>query len=91
MKVFKGDKSSWFFLGASFISIVYAGYSLVQIAYLYVENVGRFPFNVEGYVFPAVYIFKLFRATFFATAFDSWTFNRNSGKQKIFQKPWQIT
>jgi len=69
MKIFKGNKSSWFFLGASFTSIVYAGHSLVQIAYLYFENVGRFPFNVEGYVFPAVYTFKLFRATFFATVF----------------------
>jgi len=75
MKLFKGNKSNWFFLGASFTSIFYAWQSLVQIAYLHFENVGKFPFNVEGYVFPAIYTFKLFRAVFFSSFFgDTWTF-----------------
>jgi len=69
MKTFKGTKSNWFFLGASSTSIFYAWQSLVQIAYLYFENVERFPFNVEGYVFPAIYTFKLFRAIFFSSFF----------------------
>jgi len=69
MKRFKGNKSIWFFLGATFTSIFFAGQSLVQIAYLYFENVGRFPFPVDGYSFPAIYTFKLFRSVFFASFF----------------------
>ena len=70
-KWFKGNnKTIWFFLGASAISIFYAWHSLVQITIIYYVNVRPdLPIHMEGYVFPAVYTFKLFRATFFASLF----------------------
>jgi len=65
-----GDhKSTWFFLGASSMSLIFAGQSLVQIAIHYYINVGQFPFPVEGYSYPAIYMFKLFRSIFLATLF----------------------
>lgn len=66
----KGSRSL-FFLGASLVSIFYAGWSLIEIAQLYHANVGyALPdINIEGYSFPAIYTFKLFRSLFFATFF----------------------
>jgi hypothetical protein len=70
-KCFKGIKRTWFFLGASLASLAYAGWSLLQIAGLYYVNVGwALPdINIEGYAFPAIYTFKLFRSVFLATFF----------------------
>lgn len=70
-KWFKGIKRTWFFLGASLASLAYAGWSLLQIAGLYYVNVGwALPdIAIEGYAFPAIYTFKLFRSVFFATFF----------------------
>lgn len=67
----KGFKGTLFFLGGSLASIVYAGWGLIQIAWLYYTNVGwAFPdINIEGYSFPAIYVFKLFRSIFFAAFF----------------------
>lgn len=72
LKWLRGIKSTWFFLGASLTSIFYAGQSLVQIAILYYVNVGwALPdIAIEGYAFPAIYIFKLFRSIFLATFFS---------------------
>jgi len=68
----KGIRSTWFFLGASLTSLFYAGQSLVQIAILYYINVGwALPdIVIEGYAFPAIYTFKLFRSIFLATVFS---------------------
>lgn len=67
----KGVRSVWFFLGASLTSLVYAGQSMVQIAILYYLNVGKWlPLQIEGYSFPAIYTFKLFRSVFFTTFFS---------------------
>jgi hypothetical protein len=70
-KWFKGIRGTWFFLGASLASIFYAGWSLIEIARLYYANVGwALPnINIEGYSFPAIYTFSLFRSIFFATFF----------------------
>lgn len=70
-KLFKGIKRTLFFLGASLASLAYAGWSLLQIACLYYVNVGwALPdIAIEGYAFPAIYTFKLFRSVFFATFF----------------------
>ena len=64
LKWLRGIKSTWFFLGASLTSIFYAGQSLVQIAILYYVHVGwALPdIAIEGYAFPAIYTFKLFRS-----------------------------
>ncbi len=69
---FKDLKSTWFFFGASLTSLVYAGQNLVQIAILYYVNVGRWlpDINFEGYSFPAIYTFKLFRSIFLVTVFS---------------------
>lgn len=69
--LFKRYKWKWFFLGASLTSLAYAGWSLLQIAGLYYVNVGyALPdISIEGYSFPAIYTFKLFRSIFFATFF----------------------
>jgi len=67
----KGFKGTLFFLGASVVSILYAGWTLIQVAWLYYANVGwALPdINIEGYSFPAIYIFKLFRSLFLAASF----------------------
>jgi len=69
--VLKGFKGTLFFIGGSLASILYAGWGLIQIAWLYYTNVGwALPdINIEGYSFPAIYIFKLFRSIFLATFF----------------------
>jgi hypothetical protein len=69
--ILRGTRGTWFFLGASLASIAYAGWSLIEIAGLYYVNVGwALPsINIEGYSFPAVYTFSLFRSIFFATFF----------------------
>ena len=69
IKCINENKSTWFFLGATSTSLVYAGYNLFQIAILYYQNVGHFPFNVEGYTYPAIYTFKLFKSIFLASLF----------------------
>lgn len=68
----KGIKSTWFFLGASLTSIFYAVQSLVQIAILYYANVGQYlpDIQVEGYSYPAIFTFNLFRSIFLATLFS---------------------
>lgn len=70
-KLYKNLKTTWFFVGASFASLVYAGINLYEISWLYYINVGKFLPNisVEGYSFPAIYMFKLFRSIFLTTAF----------------------
>ena len=70
-KWFKGVRRTLFFLGASLTSLAYAGWSLLQIAGLYYVNVGwALPdIAIEGYAFPAIHIYKLFRSVFFATFF----------------------
>jgi hypothetical protein len=72
LKWLRGIKSTWFFLGASSTSLFYAGLSLVEIAGLYYVNVGwALPdIAIEGYAFPAIYTFKLFRSIFLATFFS---------------------
>lgn len=69
IKYVGNHKSTWFFLGASSMSLFYAGQSLIQIAIHYYINVGQFPFPVEGYSYPAIYMFKLFRSIFLASFF----------------------
>ena len=67
---FKGNKAIWFFLGAGVVSICCAWHSLVQIAFLYYINFRpNEPVHLLGYVFPSVYTFKLFKASFFASLF----------------------
>jgi hypothetical protein len=53
------------------VSILYAGWTLIQVAWLYYANVGwALPdINIDGYSFPAIYIFKLFRSLFLAASF----------------------
>lgn len=71
LKWFRGIKSSWFFLGASLTSLYFAIVSLIEIAGLYYVNVGwALPdIAIEGYAFPAIYTFKLFKSIFLATFF----------------------
>ena len=55
---------TWFFVGASLVSLVYAAGNLYQISVLYNTNV-----KVENYSFPAIYVFKLFRSIFLFSVF----------------------
>lgn len=70
-KYAKGIRPVWFFFGASLTSLFYAVQSLEEIAVLYYWNVGRYlpDIRIEGYSFPAIYTFKLFRSIFFTTFF----------------------
>jgi len=69
-RFFKDVRSVWFFLGATLMSLVFAGQSLEQISILYYLNVGRWlPLQVEGYSFPAIYTFSVFKSIFFTTFF----------------------
>lgn len=70
--IFRKVKLVWFFVGASLVSLYFAGVSLYQISVLYYVNVGwALPdINIQGYSFPAIYIFKLFRSIFFTALFS---------------------
>ncbi|HJW65254.1 MAG TPA: hypothetical protein VJ507_00590 [Candidatus Bathyarchaeia archaeon] len=63
-KIFKNLRATWFFVGASFISLFLASINLHDISVLYYLNV-----DTVGYSYPAIYIFKLFRSIFFTTVF----------------------
>jgi len=90
-KKYKKLTLTWFFVGAGLVSILFAGTNLYQISYLYILNIGNASATtVQGYSFPAIYVFKLFRSIFFISVFGIigyWNELRKKEKVPVAQNP----
>lgn len=84
--LYKKTSMTWFFLGATVVSIIYSAIDLYQISLLYTSNS-----TITSYSFPAVYVFRLFRAFFLSSVFgitSYWYEFRKKKKREVF---WRYT